>query len=98
NCHCDAKIHINAKVYHCERSEAIQSKNNSRLPRQASLSRNDKPQIFILGPTPAFYERIRDTYRWQIVVRASNRQILQDIIKIVPPAHWQTELDPNSLI
>ena len=52
----------------------------------------------VLGPTPAFYERARDQYRWQIVVRATNRAELIQIAKKVPSAHWQTELDPSSLI
>ncbi|MDR2524142.1 MAG: primosomal protein N' [Candidatus Nomurabacteria bacterium] len=52
----------------------------------------------ILGPTPAFYERQRDNYRWQIVVRAENRADLQQIAAQIPPAKWQIELDPNSLI
>ena len=83
---------------HCEHSEAIQSNNDPGLPRRINSPRNDKPKIFILGPTPAFYERQRDNYRWQIVIRAQNRLALQQITKIVPPAHWQVELDPNSLI
>jgi primosomal protein N' (replication factor Y) len=56
------------------------------------------PNTHILGPTPSFYERLRDNYRWQIVVRASNRDSLKKIVEKVPPAHWQTELDPNSLL
>ena len=64
----------------------------------ASQLPNDNPQIQILGPTPAFYERQRDNWRWQIVVRATNRADLVKISKEVPLAHWQVELDPTSLI
>lgn len=81
-------------VYKTEKG-AIQAA--QKLAREINDEFADQ-NIKILGPTPAFYERIRDTYRWQIVVRAQNRQILQEITKIVPPAKWQTELDPNSLI
>ena len=56
------------------------------------------PNVFILGPAPAFYERQRDQYRWQIVVRAKSRQVLEEIAKKIPLTHWQTELDPNSLL
>ena len=54
--------------------------------------------VKILGPAPAFYERQRDNYRWQIVVRSSNRAELMKIAKKVPLTKWQVELDPNSLI
>ncbi|MCL1929695.1 primosomal protein N' [Candidatus Saccharibacteria bacterium] len=60
---------------------------------------SDFPDVFVLGPAPAFYERQRDQYRWQIVVRAKNRKTLEEIVKKVPPTtYWQTELDPNSLL
>jgi primosomal protein N' (replication factor Y) len=58
--------------------------------------------IKILGPAPAFYERVRDTYRWQIVVRASQRDVLKQIAAHVaatrPVKNWRIELDPISLI
>jgi len=55
-------------------------------------------RVKILGPTPCFYERLRDNYRWQIVVRATNRADLTKISELVPTQKWQSELDPNSLI
>ena len=60
------------------------------------LNSNSKFQL--LGPTPAFYERTRGFYRWQIVVRSTSRNELLKITKKIPPTHWQAELDPNSLI
>lgn len=55
-------------------------------------------QVKLLGPTPSFYERLRGLYRWQIIVRSSRRGILEQICADVPPANWQVELDPMSLI
>lgn len=52
----------------------------------------------ILGPTPAFYERTRDTYRWQLVIKSPRREILTHALQYLPPAHWQAELDPTSLL
>ena len=54
--------------------------------------------VKILGPTPAFYERVAGSYRWQIVVRSSDRKLLLEIAKKVPPTKWQVELDPISLL
>lgn len=54
--------------------------------------------IQILGPTPAFYERQRDTYRWQLVLKSKRRSELVDALAQLPPTHWQFELDPISLI
>lgn len=52
----------------------------------------------ILGPTPAFYERQHDTYRWQLIIKAPQRAALLELLQYLPPAHWQYELDPVSLL
>lgn len=54
--------------------------------------------VEILGPTPAFYERVRDTYRWQLVIKSPVRGDLVEIVKLLPQTHWQYELDPASLL
>jgi primosomal protein N' (replication factor Y) len=67
-----------------------------------SLARDIKQKahgdVTILGPTPAFYERQRDSYRWQLVLKSPKREYLGDVLKIVPATHWQSELDPTSLL
>lgn len=56
------------------------------------------PHVEVMSPTPAFYERVHDTYRWQIIVKSPVRSDLTDIVKRIPAAHWQYELDPFSLL
>jgi primosomal protein N' (replication factor Y) len=54
-------------------------------------------QLEVLGPTPAFYERFGGGYRWQIVVKATQRSDLIAIAKNAPQG-WQADLDPASLL
>jgi primosomal protein N' (replication factor Y) len=54
--------------------------------------------IQVLGPTPAFYERQGNTFRWQLTVKAPRRSDLVAIISSIPQTHWQFELDPSSLL
>lgn len=54
--------------------------------------------VQILGPTPSFYERQHDTYRWQLTLKSPKRQHLIDAVTHVPTTHWQSELDPTSLL
>lgn len=77
------------------KTEATAIKNAATL---AATLRTTVHDIDILGPTPAFYERVRDSYRWQIVVKSARRQALIDCLDLLPPQHWQFELDPLSLL
>lgn len=52
----------------------------------------------IIGPAPAFYERIRDTYRWQIIVKSPSRESLLQLLDLLPTQGWQSELDPIGLL
>jgi primosomal protein N' (replication factor Y) len=56
------------------------------------------PDMQLLGPTPSFYERQRDSYRWQLIVKSKRREALIELLAHIPPAHWQFELDPSSLL
>lgn len=66
------------------------------------LARELKPHLppgaQILGPAPAFYERTRDTYRWQLIVKSPSRTGLLALAKHVPAARWQVDIDPASLL
>lgn len=54
--------------------------------------------IEVLGPTPAFYERQHDTYRWQLTLKSPKRDALVQALAYLPLTHWQSDLDPSSLL
>ena len=56
------------------------------------------PDVRLLGPTPAFYERAGGSYRWQLVLKSSSRAQLLQIAMNLPAGNWQYELDPISLL
>lgn len=78
------------------KTEAVAIKNSKKLAEQLREVASEDTQI--LGPTPAFYERQHDTYRWQLVIKSPRRAHLVEILKHVPDTHWQFELDPTSLL
>ncbi len=78
------------------KSEAAAIKNAQSLTK--ILKSKVDSSVHIFGPTPAFYERQHDTYRWQLVLKSPKREYLIDAIKLVPPTHWQFDLDPTSLL
>lgn len=76
------------------KTEAAAIRNAKTL---ASDLRTRYPHLHILGPTPAFYERQHDTYRWQLIIKSATRSPLVQIALGLPP-HWQYDLDPSSLL
>lgn len=77
------------------KTEAAAVRNAQQL---ASQLRHTFLDVVVFGPTPAFYEHQHNTYRWQIVVKSPRRARLLEIVDTLPPAHWQYDLDPASLL
>lgn len=78
------------------KTEAAAIRNAQNLARE--LRRTLPKTVEILGPTPAFYERQHDTYRWQLILKSASRSELIAALQHLPPTNWQSELDPQSLI
>lgn len=64
----------------------------------STLKKNLPSTVQVLGPTPSFYERQHDTYRWQLTLKSTNRDHLVKALSFVPSTHWQFDLDPSSLL
>lgn len=78
------------------KSEAAAIRNAKTL---ATELRKALPKgVDVLGPTPAFYERQHDTYRWQLTLKSPKRDALVQVLALVPLTHWQSDLDPSSLL
>ena len=78
------------------KSEAAAIRNAKKLSQD--LRRVLPKGIDILGPTPAFYERQHDTYRWQLTLKSPKRDALVQALAYLPATHWQADLDPSSLL
>lgn len=78
------------------KTEAAAIRNAKQLAGE--LRRRVPAGVEILGPTPSFYERRHDTYRWQLTLKSPKRDALVQALALVPNTHWQTDLDPSSLL
>jgi primosomal protein N' (replication factor Y) len=56
-----------------------------------------QPGIQILGPAPAFAERLHGDYHWQLIVKSKSRARLVEVAKLLP-AGWTIDLDPLNLL
>ena len=46
----------------------------------------------VLGPSPAYPYKIRNYYRWQIIIKGISPQRIVDIVK--PKNDWYIDVDP----
>jgi len=78
------------------KTETAVIKNTQALANE--LRQKVASDVQVLGPTPAFYERQRDAFKWQLTLKSPSRSLLVDALKYLPRAHWQFELDPVTLL
>ena len=52
--------------------------------------------VSLIGPAPAFIQRIRGRFRWQIILRADDPVSL--LSKMTIPPRWAVDIDPVSLL
>ncbi|NLG50157.1 MAG: primosomal protein N' [Chloroflexi bacterium] len=60
------------------------------------IVREGWPDVDLIGPAPAFFARLRNKWRWQIVVRGYEPQLLLRDIRL--PFGWRVDVDPVMLL
>ncbi len=67
-----------------------------------AIQRLQLPHVSLVGPVPCFRERLRGTYRWQVVVRFGGPNPGADIAALLGdaalPTGWRVEVDPLTLL
>ncbi|MBN1992539.1 MAG: primosomal protein N' [Anaerolineae bacterium] len=78
-----------------ERSAAEAQKLADRL--RLYIERQGLPAVEIIGPTPAYVRRVRNQYRWHILLRAQDpAAILRPLTPL--PQGWRVDIDPVTLL
>ena len=63
---------------------------------EAEISARGIGDMEVLGPTPAFVQRLRGRYRWQLVLRGTEPEIFLGSIDF--PSGWAVDIDPMSMV
>ncbi|MBE3560502.1 MAG: primosomal protein N' [Ktedonobacteraceae bacterium] len=61
----------------------------------AWIARLELANTDIVGPAPALLERIRDRYRWQMIVRGPD---LHPLLRVIDAPGWEIDIDPVSTL
>jgi primosomal protein N' (replication factor Y) len=62
----------------------------------ALLTKRGAPRGSIIGPAPCFFAKVRDEYRWQIVIRHSDPASIVKELKL--GMNWRVDIDPLNLL
>jgi primosomal protein N' (replication factor Y) len=77
---------------------SIQRASAARAETAALKLKSSLPETLrVEGPAPAFHERLGGKYRWQLIVKSTNRSDLTNIIATLPSG-WSYNIDPIDLI
>lgn len=56
-----------------------------------------RPGLEVIGPSPAFAEKVQNRYRWQVIIKSRERPALVEVIHNLPP-NWTYDIDPINLL
>jgi primosomal protein N' (replication factor Y) len=78
-----------------ERSAEAAKQLATRLRRH--VERQGLPAVEIIGPTPSYVRRVRNQYRWHILLRAHDpAAVLRPLLPL--PRGWRVDVDPVTLL
>lgn len=85
-------------VYKTEKATVMNAQKLFRAIRQIIRS-EEMSQIFVTPPMPAFHERERSGYTWQIIIKAKARKDLVKIFDQLPKSNYlHYDFDPYTLL
>ncbi len=80
--------------YHAQVEATILADHLRRIIRDRALEQTD-----VVGPAPAFMERLRGRYRWQLIARGPDlRPLLHALSDDTLPRGWALDVDPSSTL
>lgn len=75
------------------KSQKSAESNAQKLVEKLRMNTN----IVIVGPSPAFHEKVAGTFRWQILIKSKNRSALLAVISELPSG-WTYDIDPTHIL
>jgi len=87
-----------ASLIYSHTNEALCRQEVERMKRLLIEQRDSKgiADLSLIGPAPAFINRRRGKYRWQIIIRGS--ELSDFLLSIHIPQGWTVDIDPLGLI
>ena len=86
---------IRLEFRHLSQSKAEQEARQLAAVISDQIESKGLRQTDLIGPLPAYYSRLHGLWRWQIILRGSNPEVL---LPDLPLRDWQVEVDPPSLL
>ena len=86
---------IRLEYRHLSQPKAEQEARQLAMLIADEIESKELRQTDLIGPLPAYYSRLHGLWRWQIILRGLNPEIL---LPNLPLRDWQIEVDPPSLL
>ena len=81
---------------HSDRRTALKEAQHLAGRLRQSAREWDMKGVDVIGPSPTYPPRIRNAWRWQLLVRAPQPRMLLDKVNI--PPSWRVDVDPVNIV
>ena len=86
-----------ARLIYNHSNNAICQREAQRMHQRLKEERDSwGMDVSLIGPAPAFVQRVRGRYRWQIIIRGTDPVRL--LAEVPVPQGWMVDIDPASLL
>jgi len=86
-----------ARLIYTHSNNAICQREAQRMHQRLKEERDSwGMDVSLIGPAPAFVQRVRGRYRWQIIIRGTDPVRL--LAEVTVPQGWTVDIDPASLL
>ncbi|MGB2800446.1 MAG: primosomal protein N' [Dehalococcoidia bacterium] len=86
-----------ARLIYNHSNNAICQREAQRMHQRLKEERDSwGMDVYLIGPAPAFVQRVRGRYRWQIIIRGTDPVRL--LAEVPVPQGWTVDIDPASLL
>ena len=87
-----------ARLVYSHTNATLCQREAERMQRvlRAEIASWGLPETSLIGPAPAYTQRVRGRYRWQIIIRSPDPLTILGQVPI--PQGWVVDIDPISLI
>ncbi|MBU3922982.1 hypothetical protein KJ684_01970, partial [Patescibacteria group bacterium] len=68
------------------------------LEKLKQQKKNLNLNLEIIGPIPGFISKVRNQYKWNILIKSKEKIEKRNKLLIIVPSNWEIQVDPETIL